>query len=155
MTRSFSSGVQLILFVVCLCVTARQTAACDEGSPDTALTADSPEIISDYVQFLEHAPIIDGVLDNHLSNLSIRTFTRVTKQEYDGPTPEVNYRMAYGTNFLYVFIEAEADSLIYRDRAYQMGDGFHMVLAMPRPDNEPTDEFYVLACSAVDKPRME
>jgi dipeptidyl aminopeptidase/acylaminoacyl peptidase len=63
--------------------------------------------------------------------------------------------LAYGTDFLYLYVEAEADRLTFRDRAYQNGDGFTMVIAAPRPDDEPTDEFYVLACSAVNKPSLE
>jgi predicted esterase len=49
--------------------------------------------------------------------------------------------------FLYILIEVEADSLIHRDRAYQNGDGFIVTIAMPRLNNEETDEFYVLGFS--------
>ena len=33
-------------------------------------------------------------------------------------------------------------------------DGFALVIAAPRLDNEPTDEFYVLACSAIKDRRL-
>ena len=67
----------------------------------------------------------------------------------------ISYRLAYGARFFYVYIEAEAETFAYRDRAYQNGDGFTVVLAMPKPGNAPSEEFYVLACSAVDRKQME
>ena len=62
----------------------------------------------------------------------------------------ITYRVAYGTEFLYVYIEAEADHLTYRDRAFQNGDGFLLLLGKPQPNNGATDEFYELACGAVN-----
>ncbi|HUU46689.1 MAG TPA: prolyl oligopeptidase family serine peptidase [Acidobacteriota bacterium] len=145
----------MLWLVVTSVAASGQSTLCEEALPGTDTLSDSPTLISDPVQFLEQAPAIDGVLDNDLSHLTVRGFTRTIRHEFDGPIPEVSYRLAYGTDFLYAYVEAQADSLTYRDRAYQNGDGFHMVLAVPRPDNEPTEEFYVLACSAVGDARME
>ena len=144
----------LLLFTSCLFTMGEQVRS-DEIQEGTTILGESPSSLNDPVRFLEHSPLIDGVLDGNLSKLSVRGFTRIIRDEYEGFIPDASYRLAYGTDFFYVYIEVEADSLICRDRAYQMGDGFHMVLARPRPDGSPSEEFYVLACSAIDKPRME
>jgi predicted esterase len=106
------------------------------------------------VSFIETAPIIDGLLDPDLSTLPERRFTATTAPT-PGDAPPASFRMAYGPDFLYVFVGCEADSLIFRDRAFQNGDGFHMVIAAPHADDSPTDEFYVIACSAVNRPEMQ
>jgi predicted esterase len=116
--------------------------------------AESPKVLEEEVTFLSKRPQIDGILDEDLTALPTREFSQVIKCKTDSLVP-ASYRLAYGTGFFYVYVEAGADKLIFRDRAYQHGDGFHMVLAVPRPNNDPTDEFYVLACSAVDNPGME
>lgn len=114
-----------------------------EGVPDHEVT------------FLSDEPDIDGVLDESLSHLPVREFKHVIKRDAENESGSAVYRLAYGTHFFYVYIEAEANNLVFRDRAYQNGDGFHMVLALPQPDKELSDEFYVLACSAVENPGME
>lgn len=97
------------------------------------------------VTFLSKPPQIDGVLDAELKNLPVRTFNFVEKSNDQNPLAEANYRLAYGAEFFYLYIEVKADSFICRDRGYQNGDGFHMVLSVPRPGNVPTDEFFVMA----------
>jgi predicted esterase len=94
-------------------------------------------------------------LDTELTFLPIRTFPIEDKSNPDNPSYDVAYRLAYGTDFLYLYIEALADSLCYRDRAYQHGDGFALVIATPQSDDAPSDEFYVLAGSAVQDPALE
>jgi predicted esterase len=147
--------MHLIGLLAGCCLTMCQIASSDEENPNATIVSESPETLDVPVTFLEHPPVIDGILDDDLSDLPVREYTRMIRYEYDDAIPAANYRLAYGTDFFYLYIEAEADSLAFRDRAYQMGDGFHMVLAVPQPDNAPTEEFYVLACSAVDQPRME
>jgi hypothetical protein len=112
-------------------------------------------VLDPEVTFLPERPSIDGRLDEELSNLPVRQFALLRKSNPDNPVPPVHYRLAYGTDFLYVYIEAEAKGLTYRDRAFQNGDGFSLVIAKPRPDDEPTKEFYVLSCSAVNKSDLE
>ncbi len=107
------------------------------------------------VTFLVDAPIIDGVLDHELASLPRREFPHVIPGDSSSAPIPAHYRLAYGADFLYVYVEAGADRLVYNDRAYQNGDGFAMVIAIPRPDDAPTEEFYVLACSAVQDPRLE
>jgi predicted esterase len=107
------------------------------------------------ISYLSWAPLIDGKLDSNLVFLQPRTLPVIYKDEVSNPDLRVSYRIAYGAEFFYVYVEAEAEKLVYRDRAFQNGDGFHMVLAKPKSNNQPTDEFYVLACSAVNKKSME
>lgn len=113
-----------------------------------------PAVMEEEITFLEEMPTINGVLDASLQNLPVRSFNAVIKRKSDTITP-IHYRLAYGTSFLYLYIEANADHLFFRDRAYQNGDGFVLLIAKPKPNNEPADEFYELACSAVNKPEME
>lgn len=113
--------------------------------------ANIPSVTEQEVDFLSQTPLIDGVLDKQLESLPIRQFGIISRMETDTPVP-ISYRIAYGTEFLYVFIEAEAEHITYRDRAFQNGDGFLLLIAKPQQYNKPTDEFYELACSEVNVP---
>jgi len=116
----------------------------------------TPVVLEAEVDFIGEAPDIDGRLDDRLAALlPVREFTHYRKHDESNPVTEANYRIGYGSSFLYLYVEAEADSLTYRDRAYQFGDGLSMVIARPRPDGSPTEEFYVLACSAVERQDKE
>ncbi|MBU1627774.1 prolyl oligopeptidase family serine peptidase [bacterium] len=97
------------------------------------------------VTFLGSPPVVDGILDSELINLTIRTFNKTWKSDNNNSDINISYRLAYGTSFLYLFIEVETDRIICRDRGAQFGDGFNLVLAIPKYGGEPTDEFYVLA----------
>ncbi|MCF6240833.1 MAG: M48 family metalloprotease, partial [Bacteroidales bacterium] len=105
------------------------------------------------VAYLSVKPKVDGKLDSNLLFLKKRYF--LNNDKGIEKNIDVSYRIAYGANFFYVFMEATADSLTYRDRAYQNGDGFQRLLAKPQVDKQTTGEFYVLACSAVNKKSME
>jgi len=143
-----------LLLTVCLAVNAGEVHG-NDAADSAIIIGESPQSLDEPVQFLEYTPTVDGLLDDRLSHLTVRNYTRMIRDEFNDAFPKANYRLAYGTDFFYVYIEVEADSLIFRDRAYQMGDGFHMVIAKPRSDGSPTEEFYVLACSAINNPRME
>jgi hypothetical protein len=122
---------------------------------EVAESADSPPVIEPAVAYLSQTPAIDGVLDPFLQDLPVRHFTTADKSDSGNPDVALSYRLAYGAQFLYLYVEVEAETLTYRDRAYQNGDGVTVVLAHPEPDNSPSREFYVLACAAVDRPDME
>ncbi len=107
------------------------------------------------VDFVAVAPTIDGRLDRGLEGLPRRAFSQVDPFGPAGEPVEAHYRLAYGADLLYVYVEARGDRLTFNDRAFQNGDGFHMVIARPRPGDAPSDEFYVAACSAVDRPELE
>ncbi len=107
------------------------------------------------VTWLGTTPRIDGVLDENLRHLPVRRFPEREVSADVRNVPEARWRIAYGADFLYLYLEADAAGLTFRDRAYQNGDGFHLLIAAPRPDDAPTDEFYVLACSAVNDRRLE
>ncbi|MCK4774587.1 MAG: prolyl oligopeptidase family serine peptidase [Candidatus Krumholzibacteria bacterium] len=146
--------VFLILFLTTTALNSPTTARSDHEW-ETIELRPCPNVLEEKVTFLETPPEIDGVLDKRLGVLPVREFNYLIKSDAGNPIPTVTYRLAYGVSFFYVYIEASADSMVYNDRAYQNGDGFHMVLAKPQPNQGPTEEFYVLACSAVKERRME
>lgn len=98
------------------------------------------------VTFLETAPVIDGKPDTEI-NLPERQFPFQERTDPSNPQTKASYTIGYGATFLYLYIKIWSDSLIRRDRAYQNGDGFHMVLAKPEADGAPAREFYVLGFS--------
>lgn len=96
------------------------------------------------IRFLQTPPKIDGIEDEEIKSLNKRHFNVVENNGGETDSIAVTYKTAYGTEFFYIYIEVESDSVIYRDRGYQNGDGLHLVFAAPRTNGEPTDEFYVL-----------
>lgn len=105
-------------------------------------------ILQPEITFLQKKPKINGTLSDELKSLlAIRKFNEVEKSNEKNPDKEITYRLAYGTDFLYLYIEVESDTFVCRDRAYQDGDGFHMVLSSPKENDSPADEFYVLGFS--------
>jgi len=101
------------------------------------------------IDFLKVPPLIDGVADFNKSGKEYFNF--VEKNNDNNPMCKISYRLAYGTDFFYIFLEVESDTIIYRDRGYQNGDGLHLVFASPIPNNKVTDEFYVLAFTPLPK----
>jgi predicted esterase len=104
------------------------------------------------VTFLAKAPVVDGRLDETLRGLPVRRFDSGVRRGEAASDRVVTYRLAYGTEFLYVFIEADQPAFSARDRGYQNGDGCHLVLALPRPDGEASEEFYVLGFTPTGDP---
>jgi predicted esterase len=146
-------------------LTATKAEEFIEHGPGRYHLAHAPETLVPVVTFLSAAPEIDGVLDDDLDSLPVGRFSELI---VDGHGPEMHaadrasvtaaqptYRFAYGTDFFYLYVEAPGERLHFRDRAYQNGDGFSLMLGATRPDNASTDEFYVLSCSAVNDARME
>lgn len=97
------------------------------------------------VPFLRTLPIIDGLPDNG-SISDWRDFSFIKKSNEQNNDVGVRYKLGYNYTYFYFLVEASSDSIIYRDRAYQNGDGFHLVIAKP-DSGMPTDEFYVLRFS--------
>ncbi len=122
----------------------------DQNAFSQSIEKYASSILEPEITFLSEAPKIDGVLDGQLKMLPVRNFQIEEKSNSQNPSIDVHYRLAYGTEFFYLFIEVETDRFIYRDRGYQNGDGFIVVLCRPRPDHQPTDEFYVLGFTAQD-----
>jgi predicted esterase len=144
--------------LIIYCTTIVMLTLCSEvsgqGDFETIELNRIPKTLSPEVDFLAESPLIDGLPDSNLEYLPVRKFNLVTKKENDSIVP-VSYRLAYGTTFLYVYLEAEAPGFEFRDRAYQNGDGFVLTIAQAKSDGEPADEYYDLSCSAVDKPALE
>jgi predicted esterase len=139
---------------VCITLAWLVSSFCTAQTREVVTLGETPKILEPEVNFLSETPVIDGVLDRCLEFLPARHFTKIYKQKGDS-APSISYRLAYGTGFFYLYLEAAADRLVFRDRAYQNGDGFVMLLARARPNHEATDEFYELACSAVKRPELE
>jgi predicted esterase len=102
------------------------------------------------VPFLENIPVIDGLPDENLSRIDWQRFPYSEKSNDANPDIATRYKMAYTLKSLYLLIETESDSIIYRDRAYQNGDGFHLVIGM-LDSGKATDEFYVLRFSPANE----
>lgn len=100
------------------------------------------------VSFLDKSPIIDGVLDQGLDQLTERSFNYIW--QFDNPvtdTVSITYRMAYTPSHLYLYIESLSDSITYRRRGFLNGDGFKLLLAKPQKDSL-TNEYYDMVFSA-------
>lgn len=118
---------------------------------------DTGPVIEPEIAFLPGPPRIDGLLDPGLASLARRSFPYVAKHKgtVDRPVSPASYRLGYGAEFLYLYVEAGSDGLTYRDRAYQMGDGFYLILGRANPAGDPTDQFLAVAGSAVNEPGRE
>jgi len=93
------------------------------------------------VPYLAQAPKIDGALDAEVADLpgfALRA---------PGATGEVQARVAYGADFLYVQVEAQQDRVHCRDRAYQNGDGLLLAVTTAMPGGDPAEVFRVLGFS--------
>ncbi|MCP4653926.1 MAG: prolyl oligopeptidase family serine peptidase [bacterium] len=107
------------------------------------------------ITFLAGAPVVDGVLDAELTGLPVRNFPLTHKSHPENPLTPVHYRMAYGTDFLYLYLEMEADRYVCRDRGYQNGDGIILVIADQRPLSLPSGDFVILGFSPQENPEKE
>ena len=117
--------------------------------------ASESKYLSGNVTFLHAQPVIDGILDEDLNHLLKREFIYTEKSSKNNPVVKIHYRLGYGTKFFYIYIEVEQGKLNVRDRGYQNGDGFHLALTLPKPGNEPTDEFYILGFTPTRKSDMQ
>ncbi|NHJ84348.1 MAG: prolyl oligopeptidase family serine peptidase [Asgard group archaeon] len=99
------------------------------------------------ISYLTEPPIIDGRLEKSLGQIPIRRFNARVRLLPFQRSSNPSYRLAYGRDFLYIYIELEAKTIIKRDRGFQNGDGFHMLIANPKQNNRLTDEFFVLGFS--------
>jgi predicted esterase len=99
------------------------------------------------IDYLVAAPVIDGSLDRDLAALPVRPMRWSSPSAPAGLRPPA-YRLAYSARHLYVHVEFDAREMVTRDRAFQNGDGFVLVIARPRPRGAPSDEFYVVGVSS-------
>lgn len=146
-----TGGALLLLALGALAAPAAAAATTDDPADDAPAAGD----LAIAVDFLAGSPRIDGTLDARLATLPRRRFVQVLRDDTEIDPPAAHYRLAYGTAFLYVYVEVAGDQLFCRDRAYQNGDGLQLVISRVMPGGAPSEEFHVLACSAVDRPQME
>lgn len=147
--------MRYLIKIICLLFIALfATSIYAQNNWETVKLESLDKAVGKEITFLENAPVIDGKLDENLNFLPIRYFCLGFKSKEDKLVP-ISFRLAYGTSFLYIYIEADAPKLTYRDRAFQNGDGFVVTIAKPKPNNELADEYYDLACSAVKDKQLE
>lgn len=96
------------------------------------------------ITFWTAAPAITGLLDEAKSALPVRRFPHVMKLNPASTAVEASYRLAYGTDFLYVLIQIEKTPIVCRDRGYQHGDGMLLALGAVQPEGKITPEYYLL-----------
>jgi predicted esterase len=99
------------------------------------------------ISFLYETPHMDGVLDKSISQNNLISFPDIYKSNNEISDIDVKYLIGYNSEFLYIYIEAHADKITYRDRGYQNGDGFHLTIGKANDDGSETDEFYVFGFS--------
>jgi len=75
-------------------------------------------------------------------------FGCITKSSDSLPEINASYFLGYNSDYLYIYIEADGDSIVTRDRGYQNGDGFHLTIGKANNDGSETDDFFVLGFSA-------
>lgn len=73
----------------------------------------------------------------------------------DSHNEEIENILCYSANSLYVLVKSNQSDIVHRDRAYQNGDGFHFVLASPKDQNAPSEEFYVIGISPLAPDRSK
>jgi len=113
-----------------------------------AVTASSQDTLT--IPFLKTIPVIDGIPESNQETLEWCDFSCIEKTNDQNENFSVRYKTGYTYTHLYLLIETDDDSIVCRDRAYQNGDGFHMVVAKP-DGGKPTGEFYVLRFSPANK----
>lgn len=104
--------------------------------------------------FLDFTPVIDGHLDKELDTVEWSNFNFTKKTNSSNKDYDIRYKIGYNYSNIYLIIESSCDTICTRDRAYQNGDGFHMVVAKPNLSMN-SDEFYVLAFSPAYKPKNQ
>ena len=113
---------------------------------------DNKKPISPEITFISERPVMDGILDDELKEiLPKRDFQFKFNINVFKGSAGSNYRLAYNTEFLYLYAEAKADDFICNDRGYQNGDGFILTLAKPKSNNQPADEYYEFGFSSQTK----
>lgn len=102
---------------------------------------------SDEIRFLDFTPVIDGKPDAKLKNFKPKEFNHFFSfDNVAARRTKITYLMGYTPTHLYLYIEAPADSITYRDRGFINGDGFKLLLAKPQKDSL-TDEYYDIVFS--------
>jgi predicted esterase len=143
--------VAICLLIFCISIAAAETTPAE---PQVKLLVPPQSLLQPAIEFLAQEPVIDGRLDDGLRGLAQRPFAALVKMNPGSPDTKADYRLAYGSDFLYLFIDVEADKLICRDRGYQNGDGFILVLNRPLPDNATANELFMLGYHPTGGPQQ-
>jgi len=66
------------------------------------------------ISFLENLPVIDGLPDESVTRLEWQSFSYSEKSNDSNTDFTTLYKMAYSLNCLYLLIETESDSIVFR-----------------------------------------
>jgi len=80
--------------------------ATDSFAWETVEFRESPAVIEPEIDYISKMPEIDGILDENLRDLPERHFNSVLKDNAENPEVASSFRLAYGAQFLYVYLEA-------------------------------------------------
>jgi predicted esterase len=149
----FSGFIVLLAGFFCASGTEARPLPTQEGEPQVKMLALPQPVLDPPIAFLEKEPAVDGRLDEELSGLARRSFAVLAKMNPANPDTQADYRLGYGSDFLYLFVEVEAEQLVCRDRGYQNGDGFILVLNRPLPNNAESPELFMLGYHPTGKPQ--
>jgi len=140
------------LLTACLAAAAVQKSP-TPVEPQVTLLAMPQATLQPAVDFLEREPAIDGRLDVELQGLARRSFAVLVKMNPANADTKADYRLAYGSDFLYLYIDLQAEQLVCRDRGYQNGDGFILLLNRPLPGNAESPELFMLGYHPTGNPQ--
>lgn len=104
------------------------------------------------VPFLAATPTIGGQPSGAGMSLPAQPFKHLIGPATGSAPGDATMRLAYGTSFLYVLIQCQGERITCRDRGYQNGDGFVVVLTRPKSDLSPSDEYTMLSFWPQDDP---
>ena len=146
--KSLVSALKHSLWTLAIIMTAALLACTtNKPAPTVEKLVDIGEPDNLEISFLAKAPVIDGALDPELAALPGVSLPVFRNRAENAPAAPVSAVLAYGADFLYIYVEAAQDRIQCRDRAYQRGDGIILALASPQDGDAATDEFQVLGFS--------
>jgi len=146
--NSLVSALKHSLWTLAIIMTAALLACTtNKPAPTVEKLVDIGEPDNLEISFLAKAPVIDGALDPELAALPGVSLPVFRNRAENAPAAPVSAVLAYGADFLYIYVEAAQDRIQCRDRAYQRGDGIILALASPQDGDAATDEFQVLGFS--------
>lgn len=96
---------------------------------------------------MDHPEIIwSSFQGNHLQQFEIEDKKAII---------DVSAMVCYSEKNLYALVKTNQDMLTKNNRAYQNGDGFHFVIALPQTQDKPSGDFYVIAVSPMAESSMK
>ncbi|MBN2135980.1 MAG: hypothetical protein JW737_09635, partial [Acidobacteria bacterium] len=115
-----------------------------QAQPKFIINQPHGKVLAPAIDYITEAPIIDGTIDPQVKELPERKFNYIFVDDSKRKPVEISYRIAYGAEFLYLFIDVQSNELVTRDRSYQNGDGLLIMINTPAvPGNKPTEYYWL------------